>query len=70
MRNIVFDPKAFKQFNEWAIENKKLYQKIVELINDITRHPFPVFLAQFRLTFSQFFLQFRLTFLGFDSYFE
>ncbi len=40
MRNIVFAPKAFKQFNEWAIENKKLYQKIVKLINDIIRHTF------------------------------
>ncbi len=40
MRNIVFDQKAFEQFNQWATENKKLYQKIVELINDILRHPF------------------------------
>ncbi len=40
MRNIVFDPKAFKQFNQWATENKKLYQKIVELIDDSLRHPF------------------------------
>ena len=32
MKNIVFDPKAFKQFNEWAIEDKKLYKKIVDLI--------------------------------------
>lgn len=40
MKNIVFDPKAFKQFNEWAIEDKKLYKKIVDLIDDILRHPF------------------------------
>ncbi len=40
MKNIVFDPKAFKQFNEWAIEDKKLYKKIVNLIDDILRHPF------------------------------
>ena len=40
MRNIVFDHKAFKQFNEWAIEDKKLYRKIVELINDTLRQPF------------------------------
>ncbi len=40
MRNIVFDSKAFKQFNEWATENKKLYQKIVELIDDSLRHLF------------------------------
>lgn len=40
MKNIVFDAKAFKQFNEWAIEDKKLYKKIVDLIDDILRHPF------------------------------
>jgi toxin YoeB len=40
MKNIVFDQKAFRQFNQWATENKKIYQRIVELINDITRHPF------------------------------
>ncbi|MGK7940216.1 MAG: Txe/YoeB family addiction module toxin [Crocosphaera sp.] len=40
MKNIVFDPKAFDQFNQWANENKKLYKKIVELINDILREPF------------------------------
>ena len=40
MRNIVFDQKAFGQFNQWATENKKLYKKIVELIDDILRDPF------------------------------
>ena len=40
MKNIVFDPKAFKQFNQWATENKKLYKKIVQLIDDTIRHPF------------------------------
>ena len=40
MRNIVFDPKAFKQFNQWATENKKIYRKIVELIDETLRHPF------------------------------
>jgi len=28
VKNIVFDPKAFKEFNELSIENKKLYKKI------------------------------------------
>ena len=40
MRNIVFAPKAFKQFNNWAREDKKVYAKIVELINDALRQPF------------------------------
>lgn len=40
MRNIVFDPEAFKQFNQWATENKKLYKKIVQLIDNTLRDPF------------------------------
>ena len=40
MKNIVFDPKAFKQFNEWTREDKKIYKKIVDLIDDILRNPF------------------------------
>ncbi|MBD2394573.1 Txe/YoeB family addiction module toxin [Cyanobacterium aponinum FACHB-4101] len=40
MRNIVFDSKAFQHFNQWANEDKKLYKKIVGLINDILRQPF------------------------------
>lgn len=40
MKNIVFDQKAFQQFNDWASEDKKIYKKIVELINDILRQPF------------------------------
>lgn len=40
MRNIVFDRKAFQQFNQWATENKKIYGKIVELIDETLRQPF------------------------------
>ena len=40
MRNIVFDRKAFQQFNQWTTENKKIYRKIVELIDNILRQPF------------------------------
>jgi len=40
MRNIVFDHRAFAQFNQWAIDNKKIYKKIVKLINDTLRDPF------------------------------
>ena len=40
MRNIVFAPKAFEQFNSWAKEDKKIYAKIVQLINDTLRQPF------------------------------
>jgi len=40
MRNIVFEIGAFEQFNEWISENRKIYTKIIQLINDIQRHPF------------------------------
>ena len=40
MRNIVFEPQAFQDFNNWAMENKKVYGKIVGLIDDILRNPF------------------------------
>jgi toxin YoeB len=40
MRNIVFETSAFEQFNQWISENRKIHAKIIELINDIQRHPF------------------------------
>ncbi len=40
MRNIVFEPQAFQDFNNWAREDKKIYDKIVNLISDILRSPF------------------------------
>lgn len=40
MRNIVFEPQAFQDFNNWAREDKKIYGKIVNLISDILRSPF------------------------------
>ena len=40
MRNIVFEPQAFQDFNNWAREDKKIYSKIVGLIDDILRNPF------------------------------
>ena len=40
MRNIVFEPQAFQDFNNWVKEDKKIYGKIVSLIDDIFRNPF------------------------------
>ncbi len=40
MRNVAFVPKAFENFNHWAIENKKIYARLIELIKDIQRNPF------------------------------
>jgi len=39
MKKIIFEESAFKDFNEWATENKKLYRRIVNLIKDILRQP-------------------------------
>ena len=40
MRNITFTPKAFEDFTGWAKQDKKIYRKIVSLINDTLRQPF------------------------------
>ncbi len=40
MRNITFTPEAFEQFNDWGTQDKKIYRKIISLINDILRQPF------------------------------
>ncbi|MEO1590872.1 MAG: Txe/YoeB family addiction module toxin [Cyanobacteria bacterium J06632_22] len=39
-RPVTFAAAAFEDFNQWALENKKIYKKIVELIRDIDRSPF------------------------------
>ena len=36
---IRFEESAFEDFNQWAVVDKKLYQRIVTLIKDITRSP-------------------------------
>lgn len=40
MKNIVFEKRSFDEFTGWATEDKKIYAKIVVLINDIQRTPF------------------------------
>jgi toxin YoeB len=40
MRKIAFLSRSFDEFNQWAIEDKKIYAKIVTLIKDIERDPF------------------------------
>ena len=40
MRKIAFLTRSFDEFNQWAIEDKKIYIKIVTLIKDIERDPF------------------------------
>ncbi len=40
MKKIIFEESAFQDFIEWATIDKKLYQRIVDLIMDILRKPF------------------------------
>jgi toxin YoeB len=40
MRKVAFLTRSFDEFNRWAIEDKKIYGKIVNLIKDIQREPF------------------------------
>jgi len=40
MTKIAFLPRGFEEFNQWAIDDKKIYTKIVTLIKDIQRDPF------------------------------
>ncbi|MDP3332501.1 MAG: Txe/YoeB family addiction module toxin [Methylococcaceae bacterium] len=37
---ISFEPSAFDDFNQWAIDDKKAYKRIVSLIKDISRSPY------------------------------
>ena len=40
MRQVVFEGMAFADFTSWAVDNKKIYQKIITLIKDVDRSPF------------------------------
>jgi toxin YoeB len=39
-KQVIFEASAFEDFSNWATQDKKLYDKIVTLINDIQRNPF------------------------------
>lgn len=40
MKKVAFEPEAFEQLGLWAIQDKKVFKKILELIKDIQREPF------------------------------
>lgn len=40
MKQVIFEGQAFNDFNEWAVTDKKTYQKIIALIKDIDRNAF------------------------------
>ena len=37
---ISFESNAFDDFNQWAIDDKKRYKRIITLIKDISRNPY------------------------------
>ena len=39
MKQVSFEGLAFADFTHWAVEDKKIYQKIITLIKDIDRSP-------------------------------
>ena len=36
---ISFEESTFDDFNQWAVVEKKIYQRIINLIKDISRNP-------------------------------
>ena len=40
MRKVIFEGHAFHDFVEWGTIDRKLYQRIVNLVFDTLRHPF------------------------------
>ncbi len=40
MRNVKFSPDAFREYSEWIEQDQILFEKIKELIKDISREPF------------------------------
>lgn len=40
MKQVVFEKSTFEDFTNWAVIDKKIYQKIITLIKDIDRNPF------------------------------
>lgn len=39
-RDVIFRGSSFSDFNEWQINNPKVFRKIAELIEEIRRDPF------------------------------
>ena len=40
MRRVLFEQKAFDQYNEWASKNIKIFRKIAKIITVTARTPF------------------------------
>ncbi|MEY2828369.1 MAG: hypothetical protein RIQ33_227 [Bacteroidota bacterium] len=40
MKKIQFTIHAFEEYNQWLMEDKKVHQRLVDLIKEISRTPF------------------------------
>jgi toxin YoeB len=40
MRKILFEENALKQFHQWEREDKKIFRKILELLDEARKNPF------------------------------
>ena len=40
MRDLLFTPIAFEQYNDWQIENKQIFTKLKKLIKETAKSPF------------------------------
>ena len=40
MRDFLFTPLAFEQYNAWQVENKPVYKKLKKLIKETAQNPF------------------------------
>ena len=40
MRNFLFSPRAFDQYNEWQTENKQVFDKLRKLIKETAKTPY------------------------------
>ncbi|WP_395053478.1 Txe/YoeB family addiction module toxin [Flavobacterium sp.] len=40
MRDLLFTPVAFEQYNDWQLENKQVFNKLKKLIKETAKTPF------------------------------
>ena len=40
MRDLLFTPIAFEQYNDWQLENKQVFNKLKKLIKETAKTPF------------------------------
>ncbi len=40
MRDFLFTPIAFEQYNEWQTENKQIFNKLKKLIKETAKNPY------------------------------